>query len=131
MKIIAIIILLVSFNFSIDFKSISFEEAKERSRTSGKLIFVDVYADWCGPCRAMKKTTFKDVEVAGFFNDKFINLAVNGESKEGQKFIKTYKISAYPTVLFIDSEGNEVSRKVGYQSSSRLLAFGQKIIEKN
>ena len=56
----------------ITFKKKSFEEAKKEAKKSGKLIFIDAYTDWCGPCKRMAATSFKDPKVGEMFNKNFI-----------------------------------------------------------
>jgi thiol:disulfide interchange protein len=58
----------------IQFQTLSLEDAKKQSLKSGKLIFIDAYASWCGPCKRMAATSFKNLEVGKVYNEQFINL---------------------------------------------------------
>lgn len=107
----------------IKFSKISFEKAIKESRSSGKLIFIDVHTSWCGPCKEMAKTTFTDPEVGKVFNEKFINLKIDAEEDaDGPMISKAYSVSAYPTLLFVNGEGKLVRKLVGKQSKEKLLA---------
>ncbi len=124
----------INVNFSdsalqgIDFSGISFEEAKTKAIENNQLIFVDAYTTWCGPCKQMAATSFKDDEVANLFNEKFINLKIDCEEEtEGVQFAKDYKIKAYPTLLIINGEGTVVKRVIGYHSASELINLANSV----
>lgn len=136
----SIAVVLVAANYPrIDFsqndeKGIQFEQATWNevlalAKKENKLIFVDVYATWCAPCKAMKRKTFSDEKVGIFFNDKFINVAVDGEKPEGSELAKKFGVRAYPTVLIINSDGELVSGAEGFQSPDQLMSFGKNVLK--
>ncbi|WP_430402449.1 thioredoxin family protein [Fluviicola sp.] len=107
----------------IKFSKMTFQDAIRQAKASGKLIFIDVHTSWCGPCKEMAKTTFTDTEVGKVFNQKFINLKIDAEQDaDGPMISKAYTVSAYPTLLFVNSEGKLVRKLVGKQSKEKLLA---------
>lgn len=113
----------VSGTSGIKFSKLSFEKAIKQAKASGKLIFIDVHTSWCGPCKEMDQTTFSDSQVGGEFNRRFINLKIDAEeSKDGPMISKSYTVTGYPTLLFINSEGKLVKKLVGKQSKEKLLA---------
>ncbi len=108
----------------IEFSHITMKKAQEKASKSEKLIFIDAYTDWCGPCKRMARTTFKDAEVAIFFNEEFINLKIEMEKNpEGNDIARKYGVRAYPTLLIVDSEGNLVKKTIGFKTKDQLLAF--------
>ena len=52
----------------IEFEHLSWAEALEKAQSENKLIFMDAYTVWCGPCKMMAKQTFPDPEAGLFFN---------------------------------------------------------------
>lgn len=107
----------------INFQSISFEEALKLAKEQKKIIFIDAYTDWCGPCKKMAATTFKDPVVGKYFNDHFINLKIEMEKNaDGPQIARKYSVKAYPTLLFIDAEGKLVHSILGLHSSDELMA---------
>lgn len=111
----------------IQFQNNSFEDALLLAKKENKLIFLDIYATWCGPCKRLKAKTFSDAEVGLFYNSKFINLAIDGEKGEGPSLAKKYGVSAYPTLLFINEKGEVVKQARGYHNSSEFLKLGRSV----
>lgn len=106
----------------IEFFAGTWEEALERAEAEEKLIFLDAYASWCGPCKTMAATTFQDDEVGAFFNGNFINLKLDMEKAESASFRQLYSVRAYPTLFFLNAEGESVKRITGAQDVEQLIA---------
>ncbi|MFM2392850.1 MAG: hypothetical protein RLZZ546_832 [Bacteroidota bacterium] len=109
----------------------TWSEALEKANKEEKLLFVDAYAQWCGPCKAMAKNVFTKDEVGRFFNENFINLKLDMETKDGKTFDSKYPVSAYPTLLFLDGKGKIVKKVVGGQQVESLIAHGKEALKKN
>jgi thioredoxin 1 len=110
-----------SENDGIKFKDISFNEALKEAKASNKLIFMDAYAEWCGPCKYMAANTFKDTDVAKYFNQNFINLKIDMEKGEGPALASRFQVRAYPTLFFINGDGVVVRKVLGAQKPADLL----------
>ena len=112
----------------IEFQKATFDEALKEAKKTGKLVFIDAYTEWCGPCKKMAATTFMDPEVASLFNSKFINLKVEMEKNaDGPMIAQKYSVRAYPSLLFINSDGKVVKYAVGYQTAEQLMAIGKSL----
>lgn len=112
----------------IDFFKGSYAEALEQAKNENKHVFLDVYATWCGPCKMLKKQTFKDEEVGNYYNKNFINIAIDGETEEGRKLMSYYNINSYPTLLIVDSDGKVKTRHSGFMKPHILVNFGKRIV---
>lgn len=111
----------------IEFFHGSFDEAKALAKEQGKLIFMDAYAVWCGPCKQMTNNVFPQKEVGDFFNKNFINMKVDMEKGEGLTLRSTYGVTAYPTLMFIDAQGKVVESVRGARSAESLLSWAKSI----
>ena len=102
-----------SYAEGIEFFHGTWEEALEKSKTQDKPIFVDAYTTWCGPCKRMAKTVFTQEAVGAFYNDNFICMKIDMEKPEGRKFQQKYPVSAYPTLYYIDGNGETIFHTKG------------------
>ena len=89
------------------------EAAIALAKAEKKPIFLDFYADWCAPCKVMEDGVFHDYDVADFMNKNAINIKVNIEKGNGATLKQNMYVSALPTLLFLDPNGNEIARKEG------------------
>lgn len=110
---------------SIVFIENNWSQVLKKAKAEKKLIFLDISASWCGPCKMLKRETFTDSKVASYFNSHFINAAFDGEVGDGVMLAKKYNLRAYPSLFLLDAEGNIVSQSVGYMDAQQLLNFGQ------
>lgn len=98
------------------FENLTLQEALNKAKANKKdpkLIFMDCFTSWCGPCKDMTNNVFP-LEVCGtFFNANFINIGFDMEKGEGIDIAKKYAVSVYPTFLILDSDGNEINRVIG------------------
>jgi thiol-disulfide isomerase/thioredoxin len=108
----------------------TFEDAKAQAQAEGKLIFVDAYAVWCGPCKRMSSTVFPNEEVGKVYNQYYISLKIDMEKPMGLAFGKNYPVQAYPTLFYMDAEGNILEKVVGGRSVEDFIALGQKFSSK-
>lgn len=130
MKYTQLILFLLLFSATQAFGQMKFqngdwEEILAKAADHDKIIFVDAYADWCGPCKMMDKNVFSDVSVGEYYNENFINVKIDMEKGEGPGLARKYKVRAYPSFLFVDGNGDLVHRGIGYQPVEQFLALGQ------
>ncbi len=126
MKKIVSVLFLVSGVIALHAQGIVFEkgtfaEAKAKAKTEGKLIFMDAFTVWCGPCKQLAKNIFPLQEVGDYFNKNFINVKMDMEKGEGIELAKTYAVNAYPTLLFLNAQGELVHRTCGLMPKEGLL----------
>jgi thioredoxin-like negative regulator of GroEL len=94
----------------------NFEEALKKAKKAGKPIIVDFWADWCGWCHRLDRTTYADPWVARKAQD-FVAVKVNteGSRKELDVALKYHVTSQLPTIVFLSPEGRQVGRLNGFQ----------------
>jgi thiol-disulfide isomerase/thioredoxin len=96
-----------------------------QAKKENKLIFVDAFTTWCGPCKMMAKQVFTDSAVGAFYNNNFICAKIDMEKGEGIELAETYAVAAYPTFIFVDGNGELQHRSVGYQEPAIFLTLGK------
>jgi thiol-disulfide isomerase/thioredoxin len=115
----------------IQFEDLSWEEALEVAQDEDKIIFVDAYTTWCGPCKWMNANVFSVDEVGEFYNANFVNVKLDMEKGEGPKFARKYRVQAYPSLLFIDADGELVHQGVGSRAPADFVALGEAAADPN
>ncbi|MFT5724990.1 MAG: thioredoxin-related protein [Bacteroidia bacterium] len=113
----------------INFAHIDFKEAKALAKKENKLIFIDAYTTWCGPCKRMARTVFKEKAVGDYYNEHFVNLKIDMETAQGLFIGKKYTVQYYPTYLFIKPDGTLVKKAGGATKSSTFIGFGKSAIK--
>jgi len=106
----------------------SFDEALALAKKENKLIFMDSYATWCGPCKRMSSEVFTKSSVGDLFNEKFINVKMDMEKGRGPELARKYRIKYYPTLLFIKPDGKIKRKEAGFHSDSLLLDIASKVL---
>jgi thiol:disulfide interchange protein len=114
----------------INFIEDSWQLALKKAREENKLIFVDAYAAWCGPCKQLKATTFKDVKAAGFYNKSFVNLTIDTEKGQGEDLAAKWGLESYPTLYIFSPAGKMLAKYEGFMTGPELIAFGQQTLKK-
>ena len=90
-----------------------FRQAVQKAMSGGKLIFVDCYTSWCGPCKMMARDVFTQEKVGNVMNAKYVNFKIDMEKGEGPELAKKWQVSAYPTFIVFNSAGQELGRFLG------------------
>ena len=132
-KIFYILTFFAFSSFAEDGKGIKFTEGSwsqvlGEAKKQNKLIFIDIYTTWCGPCKAMSENVFVDEKVGEKFNEAFINYKIDAEKGEGIELAKTYAITAYPTYLFVNEAGELVYRSLGAMSAEKFMFEADKAL---
>jgi thiol:disulfide interchange protein len=111
----------------------TWQEANALAAKENKLIMVDAYTDWCGPCKQMDKLMFHgNQEVADKINSNFIAYKIDCERDFGLVFSRKFKVMGYPSLLFFNSEGQLIDRKLGFDADQKnFLAGLQAVIDQD
>ncbi|MFZ1497706.1 MAG: thioredoxin fold domain-containing protein, partial [Saprospiraceae bacterium] len=115
----------INFEHDLAWKDLLTKAAKEN-----KIVFMDAYTTWCGPCKKMARETFMQPDVANLFNAKFVNAKIDMEKGEGIALSQTYNVRAYPTLLFINpTDGAIVHQAVGYHDGEQFLQLANDALD--
>lgn len=127
-----------------EIKWMSMDEALAAQKKKAKPIFMDVYTDWCGPCKMLDKKTFHDPEVVKYITDNYYPVKFNAEGQsdvnfkgkkysnpdfvEGRKgrnsrheFAALLNVQGYPSMIVFDTKGKVNNTIVGYRDTQQLL----------
>lgn len=113
------------FAQGVQFEHGAWEDILSKAKTEKKLIFMDAYTTWCGPCKMMSRNVFPNSNVGDFFNENFISVKMDMEHGEGVDLAKKYTVVAYPTLLFLDSDGEVIHRTAGYYGVEAFIDLGK------
>lgn len=143
--IISIIVFSTTTHGQAGIKWMTIEEAIEAQQVHKKKIFIDMYTDWCGWCKRMDATTFKDSAIIAKLNSEYYPVKFNAEKNEvitfkGEKYklirrgkskyhelaVEFMKNSSrpglsYPTFIFLDEDLNTIQPIKGYKTVEQLL----------
>lgn len=106
-----------------------FEEALARAEEENKHVFVDVYATWCGPCKVMDAVVFPRDDMGDHYNTHFINVKLDAEDESinGPAISDRYDVGAYPTCLYLNSDGSVVGRALGALPASLFVQVAEQL----
>ena len=115
--ILSILICLLTINgysqHGVKFLEGDLQSALNVAKQQKKMVFVDVYTSWCGPCRWMSEEVLQTPEAAMYFDKYFVCFKIDAEKGEGVEFAKKYDVHAYPTFLMLLPDGTLRHKIVG------------------
>lgn len=117
------ILSVVAMGQGIRFEKGTFDQALAKAKAEGKMVFIDCYAVWCGPCKWMANNVFTEPEVGAYFDKYFVAMKLDVERGEGPAIKTRYAIEGLPGYLFMDSDGNVVYRGSGSMPKEKFMAL--------
>ena len=109
------------------FQNLTFEEALRQAKAENKMVFLDFYTSWCGPCKMMNKTVFPLKSVGDYFNKRFVSMRMDAE-KEGKALAQRFEVNAYPTYFVINTDGSVYHKMIGGRTEVDLLADLERVL---
>jgi thioredoxin-related protein len=130
-----------------EIKWLSLEEAIALQKKSPKKIIMDVYTNWCGPCKMLDKNTFHNPDVVKYINQYYYAVKFNAEGNEtlnyngktynnpnfkeelanrrnsSHQFTSYLRIPGYPTIVYFDEKGNLITSITGYKTPQQIELY--------
>lgn len=97
----------------------------EKAKKENKMIFLDGYATWCGPCKEMDAQTYKSQAVADYYNANFINVKYDLEKGEGPMLAERYLVTAFPNLIFLNADGVMLHKGIGFHEANDFVDLGK------
>lgn len=120
---------------------VSIAEVQKKMKTEPRKVLIDIYAEWCGPCKRMSKYTFTDKNVVEIINEKFYAVKFNAEQLEDVDFLGETYINkgrahdfalqlgatsrglSYPTIIYFDEDFKKIQSIPGYYEAQEYISF--------
>ena len=98
-----------------------FKDVLAQAKAENKMVFIDCYTSWCGPCKMMAAKEFPKKVMGDYFNAKFVSSKFDMEKGEGPDLSEIWDVNAYPTFLVMNNDGEILFRIVGYLPAEKFI----------
>jgi len=123
---------------------VDISEAETLAKAKPRMVLVDVYTDWCGPCKMMDRNTFVDKKIIDQISKNFYPVKFNAEGPEKFTFMgkeygnpnhvpnrrgrnakhelsSFFSVRGYPTLVVMDENMKIIDKIVGYKTPEMLI----------
>ena len=127
----SLLLILLCWNYlaaqGISFRTEAWNEILSEAKQQNKVVFVDMYTSWCGPCKVMERDVFSQPEVGKYYNENFICYKLDAEKGEGIDLVEEYGVTGYPTYLFVNGDGQLLYNFSGVRTTKEFIAEAHKV----
>lgn len=110
------------------FEDKSTDALHEAAVKQGKLVFIDLYATWCPPCRAMERQVFSREDVGAFMEKRFVAAKYDIDKPTGRELMRRYGKGSIPLYLVFNAQGNLRGRIQGATDAETFMENLQRIL---
>ncbi len=114
----------------VKFEKKTTEEISKMAAAEGKFVFIDLYADWCPPCRLMEKQVFSQKDVGEYMSKNFVSAKYNVDEKVGKDLLTKYGKGSIPTYVVLDAKGEVLGTIVGAADKDTFVKKLDEFIDK-
>ena len=105
------------------FQEMTFDQALAAAKKDGKVVMIDFFTTWCGPCKRLDKVTWADAGVQKWLAEKTVPLKMDAEKEV--ELAKRFEIRAYPTIVFVKTDGSKLDAIVGFKPPEEFLGLAK------
>lgn len=102
----------------------------DQAEKEDKLVYVDIYTDWCLPCKIMAENVYSDKATMDYLKENFVLYKVNGEMANGPDLVALFEVRNYPGILFLNQRGGVLEKNLGSLGIAELRAMGDRALSK-
>lgn len=118
-------------------EAMNWQQVKQKAREENKYIFVDAFATWCGPCKAMDMNVYRNEKVGGVIDSNFISIKVQMDStgkdnqnvrnwyNDARMLMNDFRVTAFPTFLFFTPDGRIIHKSDGYKDTTAFIELAR------
>ena len=110
----------------VPFSILSFEQAMGQSEALEKMVFINFYTEWCGPCKQMDRTTFQEPKVLAWLDEHTIPVSIDAE--ERTDLADRYFAYTYPKYVFVSSTGDALDHATGYMDLDKFISVATDVL---
>ena len=130
MLMLAMVLAAAGAEAQVKFETKSTDAVREMAIKEGKLVFIDLYASWCPPCRMMERQVFSRKDVGQFMSERFVAAKYDTDEKTGRELMNRYGNGAIPLYLIFDTKGELLGRIQGASSPEEFMDSVRKILKR-
>ncbi|RPH37431.1 DUF255 domain-containing protein [bacterium] len=124
-RFLPVLLLSVAVGFAaradVKFVTGAFKDILAKAAAEKKPVMIDFTTDWCRWCDTLDANTYSDATVTEFVQGNVIPCKIDAEKGEGIEIARKYGVKAYPTILLIKADGEEIDRLLGYMPPDKFL----------
>lgn len=105
------------------------EAAQKKANDGMLMLFVDVYATWCGPCKMMDAQVYPDPALSEYMNKHFLSVRMDGETDFGRQYAAQQQLEGYPSMFIFSDDGVRVSSVVGFKPATEMLPLLESLVK--
>ena len=120
----------VTANAQVRFSDKNLDAVREEAVQQNKLVFIDLYATWCGPCKSMERDVFSQAKVGDFMAEHFVAAKYDIEKPTGSALAKKYGVRSIPTFLIFDTEGELLAQITGGMPADEFIRTLEQVLQK-